>query len=76
MTELTESEKKLVNVYKKLRIKEINNKKKLKQDLTLTEKSILEKESNEIQNEINKIRNHFSDLFYKKWVKQWDESQK
>lgn len=74
MVELTDSEKKLVETYKKLRVKEIQNKNKMKKDITLTEQSILEKETNEIENEINKIKNHFSDLFYKKWVKQWDES--
>ena len=74
MLELSPSEKKLIEVYKKLRLKEIYNKNKLKEDLTLTEQSILIKENEEVQREIKKVRNHFTELFYRKWVKQWDDS--
>ena len=64
-----------MEIYKKLRIKEITNKEKMKQDLTLTEKTVLFNETMEIEREIEKIRNHFSDLFYKKWLKEWDEQK-
>lgn len=75
MVELSESERKLVDIYKKLRIKEIQNKQKMKKDLTLTEKSVLVKETQEVEVELNKIKKHFSDLFYKKWLKEWDEQK-
>ncbi|MDX1596120.1 MAG: hypothetical protein R3327_04195 [Nitrosopumilaceae archaeon] len=73
MVNLSNSEKKLIEVYKKLRLKEIKNKEQMKQDLTLTEQTVLYNETKEIEREIEKIRNHFSDLFYKRWLKEWDE---
>ncbi len=73
MVELSESEKKLVDIYKKLRLKEIRNKEKMKKELTLTEQTVLFNETQEIEREIEKVRNHFSELFYKKWLKEWDK---
>ena len=73
LVDLSSSEIKLIEVYKKLRLKEIKNKEKMKEDITLTEQTVLYNEAKEIEREIKKIRNHFSDLFYKKWLKEWDE---
>lgn len=73
MIELSDSEQELIRIYKKLRIKEIKNKEKMDQEITLTEHSILLKETKEIEKQIKKIRDHFTDIFYQKWVKAWDE---
>lgn len=73
LVELSESEKKLIDIYKKLRLKEIENNEKMKSDLTLTEQTVLFNETQEIKREIAKIRNHFSGLFYEKWIKKWDK---
>ena len=73
LVELSQSEKKLIDIYKKLRLKEIENNEKMKTDLTLTEQTVLFNETQEIKREIVKVRNHFSELFYEKWVKEWDK---
>jgi len=73
LVEISQSEKKLIDIYKKLRLKEIENNEKMKSDLTLTEQTVLFNETQEIKREIEKVRNHFSDLFYKKWLKEWDK---
>lgn len=76
MIKLSESEKKLIAIYKKLRTKEIRNKEKMKQDLTLTEQTVLFNETQEIEKELGKVKNHFTDLFYKRWLKEWDEQNR
>ena len=73
MIKLNDSEKQLIRLYKNLRIKEIKNKEKLEQEITLTEHSILLKETQEIEKQIKKIRDHFSDIVYQKWIKSLDE---
>lgn len=73
MIQISQPEKELIQIYKKLRIKEIKNFDKLKQELTLTEQVVLFQENQEIEKQIKKIRDHVSDLFYQRWLKQWDE---
>jgi len=73
MIDISEAERELIQIYKKLRIKEIKNKEKLEQEITLTEQAVLLRETQEIENQIKKIKNHVSDLFYQKWLKELDD---
>lgn len=66
MVEITTQEKELLEKYVFLKKKLVQKKKKLEQDLALTEQVILEREIEELESITAKIRDHATALFAKK----------